>query len=149
PYHQSYLLASAGQRLTYTVRRRFFAHLQRLSLSVHTAHKTGDLVLRATGDTNMLREMLVDSALIILSEFLVVFAMLGVMFYMDWQLTTVSLAVLPLMTLTAFRFSHELREAVRLQRQGDGRMALLLSEVLQAIRVVEGLDRQAQGDESE
>src|SRR5439155_106986 len=108
-YYQSYLLASAGQRLTYTVRRRFFAHLQRLSLSVHAAHRTGDLVLRATGDTNMLREMLVESALIILSEFLVVFAMLGVMFWMDWQLTTVSLAVLPLMTLTAFRFSPELR----------------------------------------
>src|SRR6266566_609252 len=113
-YYQSYLLASAGQRLTYTVRRRFFAHLQRLSLSVHTAHRTGDLVLRATGDTNMLREMLVESALIILSEFLVVFAMLGVMFWMDWQLTTVSLAVLPLMTLTAFRFSQGLR-AVRLE----------------------------------
>jgi len=146
-YYQSYLLASAGQRLTYTVRRRFFAHLQRLSLSVHTAHKTGDLVLRATGDTNMLREMLVDSALIILSEFLVVFAMLGVMFYMDWQLTTVSLAVIPLMTLTAFRFSHELREAVRLQRQRDGRMASLLSEVLHAITVVQAFGRQAHEDE--
>jgi ATP-binding cassette, subfamily B, bacterial len=146
-YYQSYLLASAGQRLTYTVRRRFFAHLQRLSLSVHTAHRTGDLVLRATGDTNMLREMLVDSALIILSEFLVVFAMLGVMFYMDWQLTTVSLAVLPLMTLTAFRFSHELREAVRLQRQRDGRMASLLSEVLHAITVVQAFGRESHEDE--
>src|SRR5256885_300000 len=146
-YYQSYLLASAGQRLTYTVRRRFFAHLQRLSLSVHTAHKTGDLVLRATGDTNMLREMLVDSALIILSEFLVVFAMLGVMFWMDWQLTTVSLAVLPLMTLTAFRFSHELREAVRLQRQRDGRMASLLSEGLHAITVVPAFGRQTHEDE--
>src|SRR5436309_12912917 len=145
-YYQSYLLASAGQRLTYTVRRRFFAHLQRLSLSVHTAHRTGDLVLRATGDTNMLREMLVDSALVILSEFLVVFAMLGVMFYMDWQLTAASLAVLPLMTLTAFRFSHELREAVRLQRQRDGRMAALLSEVLDAIIVVQAFGRQAHED---
>ncbi|PYN81321.1 MAG: hypothetical protein DMD97_02420, partial [Candidatus Rokuibacteriota bacterium] len=146
-YYQSYLLASAGQRLTYTVRRRFFAHLQRLSLSVHAAHRTGDLVLRATGDTNMLREMLVESALIILSEFLVVFAMLGVMFWMDWQLTTVSLAVLPLMTLTAFRFSHELREAVRLQRQRDGRMASLLSEVLHAITVVQAFGRQTHEDE--
>src|SRR3989454_3038202 len=91
--------------------------------------------------------MLVDSALIILSEFLVVFAMLGVMFWMDWQLTTVSLAVLPLMTLTAFRFSHELREAVRLQRQRDGRMASLLSEVLHAITVVQAFGRQTHEDE--
>src|SRR5262245_19345152 len=146
-YYQSYMIAAAGQRLTFAVRRRYFAHLQRLSLSVHNAHRAGDLVLRATGDTNMLREMLVDSTLIILSEVLVVFGMLGVMFVMDWQLTMASLAVLPLMTLTAFRFSHELREAVRLQRQRDGRMASLLSEVLHAITVVQAFGRQAHEDD--
>ena len=145
-YYQSYLIAAAGQRLTFAVRRRYFAHLQRLSLSVHNSHRAGDLVLRATGDTNMLREMLVDSVLIILSEVLVVFGMLGVMFVMDWQLTAASLAVLPLMTLTAFRFSHQLREAVRLQRQRDGRMAALLSEVLHAIIVVQAFGRQAHED---
>jgi len=69
------------------------------------------------------------------------------MFYMDWRLTTVSLAVLPLMTLTAFRFSHELGEAVRLQRQRDGRMASLLSEVLHAITVVQAFGRQAHEDD--
>src|SRR5438552_4272820 len=146
-YYQSYLIAAAGQRLTFSIRRRFFAHLQRLSLSVHNAHRTGDLVLRATGDTNMLREMLVDSVLIILGEFLVVFAMVGVMFYLDWQLTMVSLAVLPLMILATFRFSHELRDAVRLQRQRDGRMASLLSEVLHAIMVVQAFGREDHEDE--
>jgi len=145
-YYQSYVIAAAGQRLTFSIRRRFFAHLQRLSLSVHNAHRTGDLVLRATGDTNMLREMLVDSVLIILGEFLVVFAMVGVMFYLDWQLTMVSLAVLPVMTLTTFRFSHELREAVRLQRQREGRMASLLSEVLHAIMVVQAFGREEHED---
>src|SRR5262249_36333808 len=145
-YNQSYFIASAGQRLTFSVRRRFFAHVQRLSLSFHTAHMTGDLVLRATGDTNMLREMLVDSALIILSDFIVVFAMVGVMFYLDWQLTTVCLTVLPLMTLTAFRFSHGLREAVRRQRQRDGRMASQLGEVLHAIMVVQAFGRESYED---
>ena len=48
-YYQSYLIAAAGQHLTFAVRRRYFAHLQRLSLSVHNSHRTGDLVLRATG----------------------------------------------------------------------------------------------------
>ena len=145
-YNQTYFIASAGQRLTFAVRRRFFAHVQRLSLSFHTASRTGDLVLRATGDTNMLREMLVDSAIILLSDFFVVFAMLGVMFWMDWQLTMVSLAVLPLMTLAAFGFAHGLREAVRRQRQRDGRMASLLGEVLHAIMVVQAFGREGHED---
>jgi ABC-type multidrug transport system fused ATPase/permease subunit len=146
-YQQRYLIASAGQRLIFMVRRRLFAHLQRLSLSVHNAHKTGDLVLRATGDANMLRDMLVDSTLIILSDFIVLFAMVGVMLYLDWRLTTVSLAVLPLMTLTAFRFSHGIREAVRKQRQRDGRMASILSEVLHGIMLVQAFGRERHEDE--
>src|SRR5262245_12406916 len=142
-YNQDYFIASAGQRLTFQVRRRFFAHVQRLSLSFHTASRTGDLVMRATGDTNMLREMLVDSALIILSDFVVVIAMLGVMLWIDWQLTMVSLAVVPLMTVTAFGFAHQLREAIRRQRQKDGRMAAVLGEVLHAIMVVQAFGRES------
>ena len=145
-YRQTFLISSAGQKMTYAIRRRLFAHLQRLALSFHTAHHTGDLVMRATSDTNMLREMLVDSTLIILADFMVVFAMGGVMFWLDWQLTFVGLAVLPLMGLTAFRFSHELREAVRKQRQRDGRMASLLSEVLHAIMVVQAFGRETHED---
>lgn len=146
-YQQTFLISAAGQKVTFSIRRRLFAHLQRLSLSFHTAHRTGDLVLRATSDTNMLRDMLVDSVLVILSDFLVVFAMIGVMFWIDWRLTMVALAVVPLMSLTAFRFSHELREAVRKQRQRDGRMASLLSEVLHAIMVVQAFGRQGYEDE--
>ncbi len=146
-YQQRYLIAAAGQRLIFAVRRRLFAHLQRLSLSVHTAHKTGDLVLRATGDSNMLRDMLVDATLLILGDFIVVFAMVGVMLYVDWRLTLVSLAVLPLMTVTVFRFAHGIREVVRKQRKRDGRMASLLSEVLHSIMLVQAFGREKHEDE--
>jgi len=146
-YNQDYFIASAGQRLTFQVRRRFFAHVQRLALSFHTASRTGDLIMRATGDTNMLREMLVDSALIVLSDFVVVIAMIGVMLWIDWKLTMVSLAVVPLMALTAFSFAHQLREAIRRQRQKDGRMAAVLGEVLHAIMVVQAFGREAFEDE--
>lgn len=145
-YQQTFLISSAGQKITFAVRRRLFAHLQRLGLSFHTAHHTGDLVMRATSDTNMLREMLVDSTLIILADFVVVFAMVGVMVWLDWRLTLVGLAVLPLMALTAFRFSHELREAVRKQRQRDGRMASQLSEILHAVMVVQAFGRESHED---
>src|SRR5262249_42133935 len=114
-YNQDFFVSAAGQRLIFQIRRRFFAHVQRLSLSFHTASKTGDLVMRATGDLNLLREMLVHTVLTFMSHFLVIFAMMGVMLWMDWQLTMVSLAILPLMTLTAFRFATGLRQAVRPQ----------------------------------
>lgn len=142
-YNQRFLIANAGQHVTYTLRRRLFIHLERLSLSFHHQHQVGDLLLRATGDTNMLREMLVDATLIVFTEFLVLIGMVGVMLYMDWQLTMISLSILPLLSLAVFRISSELRVAVRLQRRREGRMAALFGEMLQAIQVIQVFGREA------
>ncbi len=146
-YNQRYFVSIAGQKVTFAIRRRLFAHLQRLSLSFHRQHRIGDLLLRVTGDTNMLREMLVDATLIITTEFLVLLAMVGVMFYLDWQLTMVSLAVIPLLGLAVFRISGELRNAVRQQRKKEGRMAAIVGEMLQAIAVIQVFGREAHEEE--
>src|SRR5262249_26597126 len=81
------------------------------------------------------------------TEFLVLFSMVGVMLYMDWQLTMISLAILPLLALAVFRISGELRTAVRRQRKKEGRMASLFGEMLQAIAVIQVFGREAYEEE--
>ena len=142
-YNQRYLVSTAGQQVTFALRRRLFAHLERLSLSFHRQHQVGDLLLRATSDTNLLREMLVDATLMIFTEFLVLLGMIAVMLYMDWQLTMISLSVIPLLGLAVFRISNQLRVAVREQRRREGRMAALFGEMLQAIQVIQVFGREA------
>lgn len=146
-YNQRYYVSVAGQKVTFDLRRRLFAHLQRLSLSFHRRNRVGDLMLRATGDTNMLRDMLVDSVLVLSTEFLVLVAMVGVMAYMDWQLTLISLAILPLLSVSVFHVSTELRGAVRENRKKEGRMASIIGEMLQGIAVIQVFGREAQEDE--
>ncbi len=146
-YSQRYFIATAGQQVTFNLRRHLFRQLQRLSLSFHHQHQVGDLLLRATGDANMLREMLVDATLVVLTEFLVLLAMVGVMFYMDWQLTLIALAVLPALSLAVFRISSDLRVAVRRQRKKEGRMAALFGEMLQGIAVIQVFGREAYEEE--
>jgi ATP-binding cassette subfamily B protein/subfamily B ATP-binding cassette protein MsbA len=146
-YNQRFLIAAAGQRVTYDLRRRLFDHLQRQSLSFHRRQRVGDLLLRATGDTNMLREMLVDAVLIVFTEFFVLLAMLAVMTYMDWQLTMVSLAILPLLGLAVFQISGRLRTAVRSQRKREGRVASIFGEMLQSIAVIQVFGREAHEQE--
>ncbi len=141
-YTQRYLVAGAGQRVTFTLRRRLFAHLQRLSLSYHRRQHIGDLMLRTTGDANMLRDMIVDAVVILATDGLVLLTMVAVMFYMDWRLTMISLAVLPLLAVAVFRISHDLRGAVRKQRKREGRMASLVGEMLQSIAVIQVFGRE-------
>lgn len=146
-YNQRFLIATAGQHVTYTLRRRLFAHYQRLSLSFHRQAHVGDLLLRATSDTNLLREMLVDATLIITTEFLVLFSMIAVMLTMDWQLTMISLAVIPLLALAVFRISNDLRVAVRRQRKKEGRAAGIFGEMLQSVAVIQVFGREAYEEE--
>ncbi len=141
-YNQRFFVATAGQQVTFALRRALFRQLQRLSLSFHHRHQVGDLLLRATGDANMLREMLVDATLVVLTEFLVLFAMVGVMLYMDWQLTMIALALLPMLSLAVFRISSDLRIAVRRQRRKEGRMAGLFGQMLQGVAVIQVFGRE-------
>jgi ABC-type multidrug transport system fused ATPase/permease subunit len=141
-YLQRFLIASAGQKVTYGVRRKLFAHLQRLSIGYHRSQRMGDLLLRVTGDVNMMREMFVDAVVIIFSEGLVLVTMIVVMMLIDWQLTMISVAVLPFLMLSVFGISRELRTAVRKNRQREGRVAALIGEMLQAITVIQAFGRE-------
>ncbi len=146
-FTQRFMVASAGQAVTFKVRRRLFAHMQRLSLSYHRKRQLGDLLLRATGDANMMRDMLVDTVTVIFSEFLVLIAMIVVMFLLDWRLTLISGAVLPLLAFAVFRISNDLRTAVRVQRKREGRMAARVGEMLQSISVIQVFGREDYEDE--
>ncbi|MFQ5352161.1 MAG: ABC transporter ATP-binding protein, partial [Candidatus Binatia bacterium] len=146
-FTQRFLVAAAGQRVTFRIRRQLFSHLQRLSLSFHRQQRVGDILLRATGDANMMRDMMVDAVLIIFTEFLVLFAMVLVMFWMDWQLTMIALSVIPLLGLIVFRISSSLRTAVRKQRKTEGRVASMVGEMLQSIPVIQVFGREAHEDE--
>lgn len=142
-YLQRFLVASAGHEVAYLLRRRVFLHLQGLALTFHRRQRIGDLVMRTTSDTAMMREMMVEAVVVFSTALLTLAAMGTVMALIDWQLTLISLSVLPLLTLSMFRISGDLRGAVRKQRSREGRMAAQIGEVLGAIAVVQVDGREA------
>ncbi len=145
-YYERYLVAAAGQQVTFSLRRRLFARLQRLSLRYHRSHHIGDLLLRATSDVNMMRDMFVDASLVILSQGLVLVTMIVVMLIMDWQLTCAAMTIFPLLALRVFRTSGNLRRAVRKQRMRESRVATRVGEILQGIPVIQSFGREAYED---
>jgi ABC-type multidrug transport system fused ATPase/permease subunit len=146
-YGQAFLTASAGQKVVHFLRRRVYAHLTRLSLKFHRKRQRGDLLMRMTGDINVLRDGLVDSLLRGLAELLLLAIMASIMLVMDWRLALLSLALLPLLVLTMFRFSGEIRNAARRQRRNEGRMASMVSETLEGIVVIQAFGHEGHQDE--
>lgn len=131
--------AVIGNRVLTTVRADLYSHLQQLPLSYHTKAKGGDLTVRMISDVGMLKEVAVTAFLPMFGNVFVLLGMFGVMFWLNWQLTLISLAALPLFWLFSSRQSKRIREVSRKQRKREGAMAATVSESLGAIKLVQAL----------
>jgi len=137
-----------GNRILTDVRHDVYAHLQRLSLSFHNKAKTGDLVLRLTADVNMLKEIGVHAALPMAINFFVLFSMVGIMTWMNWKLSLLAFACLPLFWLLTNRFGHRIRETARKNRKRQGGMAATVAESIGAIKIVQALSLESKFTEA-
>ena len=141
-YLQLFTTAKIGHRFTYRLRSLLFAHLQRLSLAYHHRSSTGELLTNVAGDTNQLRDVFADWALTFAAQLLTFIAMLGVMFWLNWQLAlVVAIALIPLMVVIAV-LNQRVKVTARDQRRFEGRMASRLNEVLSTIALVQAFGRQ-------
>src|SRR5262249_51413067 len=116
-----------------------YRHLQRLPLSFHTRSRSGELVLRVIADVNQFKGVVIDSALPLAARVLILVLMVGVMFWLNWKLTLVVLAMLPLFGLFTLRLTRRVQQTARAQRKRDGAMAATATETMCAIQVVQAL----------
>lgn len=136
-YAMTVCFALAGNRLLTSVRADAFAHLQKLSLSFHDKARTGDLVQRITSDVGRLKEVAVTAALPLLGNVFMLIAMLGVVFFMDWQLALCMLVVFPIFFLTGRSVTSRIHDVSRKQRKAEGQLATLATETLGSMKVVQ------------
>ena len=146
-YHQRSLTAHVGQKVAMTMRRRLFAHVQRLPQSFHAHSNTGDLLTRLMGDIAMLRELLVASLLALVTETVVVVGFVVVMFLLEWRLALVAVVAVPVIFGAITVYSSRMRAVTEKQRRREGELAGRLHEVLAGIHVVQLFAREDEEDE--
>jgi len=146
-YGGTYLLDSSGVRMVSDIREALFARLQRLSLRFHGSQRTGDLITRVMTDISRVQDMLIQWFSILIPNVVVLVGMMIVMFWIDWAFTLIALAVAPLLSLLAFRYKGRIRGSSKRARSLEGGLAARASEVLGAIRIVQGFTREEFEDE--
>lgn len=139
---QSYLMASAGQRVVAVVRQDLYRHIQSLSHSFHDQASLGDVLARLTADVRMVRDLLINAVIQLVARVLVIGGTMAVMAWMDWRLTLASLFVFPLLYAVSAYFGERIRGAARKQRRKEGKIANVMSEGISAITVVKGFARE-------
>jgi ATP-binding cassette subfamily B protein len=132
-------MSLAASRIVTEIRAELYTHLQRLSLSFHYRAKSGDLITRITSDIDRLRDVTVTAAVPLLVNTVTLIGMIGVMFYMDWELALIAIAIFPLFVLSTLKITKRIHNVARQQRKREGVMAAAAAEAMGAIKVVQAL----------
>jgi ATP-binding cassette subfamily B protein len=141
-YFTAVLLTLAAARVLAEVRANLFQHLATLPLSFHSRNKSGDLITRITYDIDRMREVTVTAALPLVTNGLAFFAMLAVMFWMNWRLAMVAVVASPVFVYSVTHITRRIKETARAQRAREGTVAATTAEIIGAIKTVQSLSLQ-------
>jgi ATP-binding cassette subfamily B protein/subfamily B ATP-binding cassette protein MsbA len=128
---------AVGQRMVNDFRSELYAHLQRLSLAFHSRREVGDLLYRLTADTFAIQTLTMNGFFPILTSVVLLGGMLVVMLRLDWQLTLIALAVVPLLLATIVRLSRRITRLATEARVKESALWGVAQRTMGAIRVIQ------------
>ncbi len=127
---QRILNARIGEGVIYDLRVAVYAHLQRMSLRFFTHTRTGELMSRLNNDVVGAQNAISNTIVGIITDLIEAIAVLSVMLTLEWRLTLISIAILPLFILAARRLGDRLRDIARQSMTYNAQMNAMMNETL-------------------
>ena len=129
-------VAQVSRKATVRIRSDVFEHIQRLELSEHQQHYSGDLIVRLMGDVNMIRDLLFPSWVNVVSRGSVLIGGSIVFAIVDWRLFAVALIPLPLLWISLERTSSAVKTAAGKSRRKEGAIASTAAESIRQVGLI-------------
>jgi hypothetical protein len=139
---QQYMMQLAGARAMADLRAHVFLFLQRLQLRYFDRTPVGRLVTRATNDVDALGEMFASGALNAMGDLVALTGIVVMMVILDWRLSLIAFAALPLVLLIVGYVRTRSRIAYRDIRGRMARLNAFLNEQVSGIAVVQAFARE-------
>ena len=129
-----------AEDVLFDIRRAMFGHLQRVSLSFMDKTEVGRLMSRLQGDVNSMQEFLETSVLAI-GDLLLLFGIVAVMLWLDWQLALMVLTVIPILFGVRIFWLAPARAAFMAAHEANSITNGALAEAIHGVRAVQAMDR--------
>ncbi len=127
---QRYLSARTGEGIIFDLRQELYTHLQRMSLRFFTHTKSGEIISRLNNDVVGAQNAVTGTLPNIVTSAITLISTLVVMISIEWRLTLLSVAVLPLFLLPARRVGQILRGIRRRAMEYNADMSSIIGETL-------------------
>ena len=125
---QRWTSAKVGEGLIYDLRRALFAKIQRMPIAFFTRTPTGSITSRLNNDVIGAQTAVTSTLGSVVSNVIVLATTLAAMFWLQWQLTLLTLIVLPLFVVPARRVGTRLQGIAREQMGYNAAMNTQMTE---------------------
>ncbi|WP_133556897.1 ABC transporter ATP-binding protein [Algoriphagus boseongensis] len=132
-----------GQVIIKDIRVRLYKHLLKLRLKFFDNTPIGRLVTRNISDIETLADVFSEGLAAIIGDLLQIVTILGVMFYIDWRLTLVSLCTLPLLVISTYVFKEKIKVTFNDVRNAVSNLNSFLQEHITGMNIVQIFNREA------
>lgn len=143
----NYYIAKVSFGLVHDLRRLLFESLLHLPNTYFDENNSGHLISRISYNVTMVTGAAIDAIKVIVREGLSVFFLFGYLLWMNWKLTLVMIAILPIIGVMASAVSRKFRKQSKKIQSAMGDLTHIASETIQGYRVVRsfgGEDYEAQ-----
>jgi len=127
---QTYLNTRVGQHVMRDLRNQLYAHLQNMPLKFFTDTRTGEIQSRISNDIGGVQSVLTDTATSTVSNVTTVLATVVGLLALNWQLTLLSLALVPLFIFLTYRVGNVRREISKNTQKSLAEMTAVVEETL-------------------
>ncbi|MCS6824411.1 MAG: ABC transporter ATP-binding protein/permease [Cytophagaceae bacterium] len=142
-YTLTYLSGWLGQNIVKNMRVKLYGHLLSFRLSYFDKTPIGRLVTRTVSDVESLSNVFSEGLAGIISDLLLILAILFIMFYTHWKLTLFALGALPLLILSTYIFKEKVKSSFNQVRTAIANLNTFVQEHITGISVVQTFNSEA------
>jgi ATP-binding cassette subfamily B multidrug efflux pump len=142
-YLQAILINSVGQYVMFDLRRELYDKLQRQEVAFYDRNPVGRIMTRLTTDVDALNELFTSGVTDVLGDLVMIVAILAMMFWMDVQLTLVTLLTIPMLWAATTWFRKGARRGYDMVRTRIARINAFLQEHFAGAQTVQIFNAEA------
>ncbi len=138
----NYIFVKIGLEALLKIRTDIYTHLQRLSLKFHDAQRSSDSTFRVAYDSQAIQTIYNKGFTGVFGSVITLVGTFIVMVRIDWELTLLSLGIVPLLIAVIYFFAHRIRRESTLIQEQESAVLVQAQEGLSSIRMVHAFGRE-------
>lgn len=132
-----------GQDIIRDIRNKLFKHITSFKMKYFDNEPVGKLVTRTVSDIESIASIFSQGLFMIVSDVLKMIVILGIMLYMNWQLSLIVLLAMPILIYATNIFQKKMKVAFNEVRNEVSNLNTFVQERLTGMKIVQLFNREA------